>query len=129
MVRKSITAAIVAPVLVAALAQTARAEIVVIDRGRAVGPQALGSASGSVHNPKRIWMKVKSRPSQRIDASWSMVCSHGSLPGTRDGDFSGRTPIKRRLGMPFRRPDSCSVASRAQLTDTGRIFVVLLARV
>jgi hypothetical protein len=129
MVRKSIIAAILVPVLVGSLAQTASAQIRVLDRGSAEGDQALATASGRVSNPKRIWLKVRSQPDQRIDASWSMTCSRGSRLGTKDGSFSGRTPIKRRLAMPFRRPDSCSIATRAELRDTGLIVVILLARV
>ena len=127
--RKMFGVAITAITLIAATAATARADTVVIDRARARGNYAVAQASGSINHPKRIWVKVKSRPRQRADGAWSMTCTRGSGAGSRDGRHSGTTPYRQRLRMPYPQPDSCSVAANAQLSGSGRIIVILLARV
>lgn len=115
--------------LLAATAATARADTVVIDRARARGDYAVAQASGSINHPKRIWVKVKSRPRQRTDGAWSMTCTKNSGAGSRSGRHSGTTPYRQRLRMTYPQPDSCSVAANAQLSGSGRIIVILLARV
>lgn len=115
--------------MLAVLAQTASAKIIVIDREKARGEFQYAQAAGAVDDPKRIWVKVKSRPRQEADGVWNMHCEKGYGSGATDGHHSGSTPYRRRLRMPYRRPDSCNVVANAQLSDSGLIIVVLLARV
>jgi hypothetical protein len=114
--------------LVLAVDSPASARVIVIDKARARGDFATAVASGNVRKPKRLWVKVKSRPHQRATGSYSVVCTKGSGAGSRSGNFSGRTPFRRRLRKPYRRPDSCTVAASAQLKRGGRLTVILLAR-
>lgn len=112
------------------LAEPALADIIVVDRAVGRGDYAVATASGTVDEPRRLWVKVKARPNQRVDVYWITTCARGTGAGSRDGDFSGITPVKRRIGMSYRRPDSCSVAATAQLSGRGRkIVVIILARV
>jgi hypothetical protein len=112
------------------MAEPAIADIVVVDRATARGDYAVATASGTVDNPRRLWVKVKARPNQRVDVYWLTVCSKGYGAGSKDGDFSGLTPLRKRIGMPYRRPDSCTVSASAQLSGRGRkIIVIILARV
>ena len=115
--------------LVATAASEASADIRRIGRCRARGDFAICVADGSVDNPSRMWVKVKALPNQSVSGSWTVVCSRGSGAGSRDGNFSGQTPLKRRIRMPYTNPDNCSVGASGQLSHGGRIVVILLARV
>jgi hypothetical protein len=86
-------------------------------------------ADGTVNNPRRIWVTIKARPNQYADGNYSMVCSRGSGAGSKDGNYSGTTPYRRALRMPYRRPDNCSVAALGSLSHSGTIIVILTARV
>jgi hypothetical protein len=72
---------------------------------------------------------VKARPSQRVRVDWKVTCLRGSGTGSREGRFNARTPVRRRVQMPFRRPDSCSFVATAKLRDSGRLILILLAGV
>jgi hypothetical protein len=113
------------------IATPAEARVVVVDRASARGDFAIAVASGNVDSPNALFVKVKSRPTgQRVDVFWNVVCSRGSGAGSRDGDFSGQTSIRRQVRMPYANPDSCTFAASAQLSDgSGRIVVILQARV
>ncbi len=125
--RRAIVAGIV---LVLVSGGIARADVRVIDKATARGDYAVATASGNVDRPARLWVKVKARPSQSVDVYWLVVCSKGLGAGSRDGDFTAVTPVKRVMRMPYRHPDSCTVSASAQLSGPGtRIVVVLLARV
>lgn len=128
--RRIAIASVCAVLTLAVLAEAASARIVVIDRGKARGDDTVAQANGSIDDPKRIWVKVKSRPRQEADGVWNMICSRGSFAESTDGQHSGSTPYRRRLRMPYRRPDRCSVAANAHRdSSSGLIVVVLLARV
>ena len=129
---RGVRTAIVAGLLAAltALAEPALAAVIIVDRAIARGDYAVATAGGSVDRPRRLWVKVGARPNQRVDVSWVTVCSRGFGAGSRDGSFSGVTPLRRRIAMPYRRPDDCTVSASAQLSGRGRrIVVIILARV
>jgi hypothetical protein len=111
------------------IATEATADIRKIGQCRSRGDFASCVAGGSVNDPARLWVKVIARPSQRVDGSWSVVCSRGTGAGSRIGDYAGVTPLKKRVRMNFADPDHCSLSSAAQLSDGGFIRVLLLARV
>jgi hypothetical protein len=98
---------------------------------RAQGDYAICTASGNVNHPHSISVHVIARPGQHVSGAWSMVCSKGTGAGSKSGNFSGWAGIKNNLNhklrMPYRRPDSCSVAADAQLAHGGRIHVWLTA--
>jgi len=107
----------------------ARADIIRIDRARARGDFATTIASGDVDHPRRIWVTIKARPNQYADGNYSMVCSKGPGAGSKDGKYSGTTPYRRGLKMPYRAPDSCTVSALGSLGRSGTIIVILTARV
>lgn len=112
-----------------ATATPAQAAIRVVDRQRARGDFAVTTASGSVDEPRRLWVKVNARPNQGVSVSWVVTCTRGFGAGSRDGDFDATTPVRRAVRMNYRMPDSCTFAASAQLDDSGRLTVTLLARV
>jgi hypothetical protein len=117
--------------LVAAMllvATPAQARVVVIDRGRGNGEFATASASGTVNNPEALIVKVTSRPTnQRVRVLWNVFCYGPS--GATAGDYVRRTTTEKQLRMPSPNPDSCTVSATLQLLGSGRVTVVLLARV
>lgn len=115
--------------LVGFLASPAAADVVTIDKAHARGDYAIAVASGSVRNPRKVFVIIRSKPWQGVSAAWSMTCSKGSGAGSKSGNFGGRTPIKHKLRRPYARPDYCSVAVSAQLKDSGYVLVIIRARV
>jgi hypothetical protein len=112
-----------------AIAVPAQGTIRVVDRSRARGDFAVTSASGSVDEPRRLWVKVRARPNQGVHVTWIVTCSRAGDSGSRDGDFNATTPVRRLVKMPYRRPDSCTFAGSARLDDSGRLTLILQARV
>lgn len=100
----------------------------VIDTKSGSGDYAVVIASGSVSHPKAISVKVTSRPAQHVTGSWTMVCSKGVSAGSKSGNISGRGTFSRRMKMPTRHPDDCTVSASAQLDRGGRVRVTLLSR-
>jgi hypothetical protein len=127
-VKRLITVGLTLAIALATAAPT-QAAIRVLDRARDRGAAAEASAAGEVVGPNRLWVKVKARPSQRVHVDWTVTCSLGSSDGSRNGRFSARTPFRHRVRMPFRHPDSCSFVATAQLDDSGRLILILLAGV
>jgi hypothetical protein len=125
--RKWIALTLLLTFLVTLTATEATADIRRIGQCRSRGDFATCVAGGSVNDPARLWVKVISRPSQRVDGSWSVVCSRGTAAGSRIG--AGVTPLKKLVRMNFADPDHCSLSSAAQLSEGGFIRVRLLARV
>jgi hypothetical protein len=121
------------PVLAAAPASASATPAVAhfIGQCRAQGDFAICTASGNVNHPHSITVHVIARPGQHVSGAWSMTCSKGTGAGSKSGNFSGWAGIKnnltRKLPMPYRRPDSCSVAADAQLAHSGHIHVWLTA--
>jgi hypothetical protein len=120
---------LMASTLVLGLAVTSDAALRKLKKCSASGGFAVCTVSARVSRPKALFVKVTSRPKQRIEAFWSTVCTRGFGAGSKDGRFAGRTPIQRQVRMSYARPDSCSIAASAQLDDRGRIKVILYARV
>jgi hypothetical protein len=104
------------------------------DLGKKIGEEsargdfAVAIADGNANRPHALFVKVSSDPNQTVDGAYSVVCSKGGGAGSEDGDFSGSTTLVRKLDKPYRRPDDCSLAASAQLSDSGRITVKLYAR-
>ena len=117
-------------VVVLATAGSAEASTKVVDRKSGRGDYAVATAGGNVRRPKGLWVKVTSRPHERVYVSWSDTCGNGFGAGSKSGHFRATTAVKRRIKMPYRRPDSCSVAATGQLQGKGRkITVTILARI
>ncbi len=98
----------------------------VFARGRSSGDYAIALASGSTNHPATISVRILAAPNQTVDASWNLVCSRGLGAGSKDGQFSARTPVTKRLTFPMENPDSCTAAASDQLSDSGNVTVLLL---
>jgi hypothetical protein len=98
-----------------------------IGRETSAGDYATAVASGNATSPKRMWVRVEASPEQGVDVFWSMVCSRGFGAGSKDGEFSGQTPLQRAVGFPMQDPDDCTLSASAQLSGSGRLEVILLA--
>ena len=91
------------------------------------GDFAICDAGGSTNHPLSLVVHVTSGPDQHISGAWDVVCGKGNGAGGKSGSFSGRTPFKRTLKMPYARPDSCTVSADAQLGTGGSLRVWLIA--
>ena len=116
-------------VLVAAVSFAAAATALAkkIGSATASGDYAIATASGDAKHPHKIKVKVTSSPRQRVDVSWLVVCSKGYGAGSKSGQFHHKTNVTRRLKMPMKHPDDCTIAATAQLDQGGHLKVTLYA--
>jgi hypothetical protein len=91
------------------------------------GKYAACTASGSVDNPLSIEIHVTAVPGQKIFGNWALTCEKGKQGRSRRGDLPKRAPAVVALHLPFTDPNSCVLASMAQLRKTGSIKVALTA--
>lgn len=91
------------------------------------GDYAIAVAAGNTDHPRGIYLRVKSRPKQKVSGSWVVVCSKGYGAGSKSANFSGTTTLVRKLRMPYKYPSSCTASASAQLQDSGFIKVQLYA--
>ncbi len=127
--RKSIAVALFGAVLFAAAPASAR--IIVLDRDRTHGDNALVNAEGEVNDPEALFVKVKTRPTnQRVRVIWNAFCDIPSGFSSTSGNFYRRTTVYERVRMPFANPTHCRLTASVQRTvGSGRLILVLLARV
>jgi hypothetical protein len=96
-----------------------------IARATDSGANAQAEVVAKANRPKRIRLQIQADPEQRLNGSWSMKCSKGDRHGSASGDFSGRAPIVRTLGLPLNRPASCKVTASGRLKGRGRIVLTV----
>jgi hypothetical protein len=94
----------------------------------APGDYAVCTAGGTINHPRSIHIHVWASPSQSVSGSWSMTCGKGLGAGSTSGNFNGTTTVRRDVRMPYRRPDTCSIAATAQLNGGGKIHVWITGR-
>jgi len=78
-------------------------------------------------HPLIIRVHVAAIPNQRVSGAWTAVCSKGLGAGSKSGQVGGRTPVSRRIKLPYTHPDSCTVSADAQLARSGRLHVWITA--
>jgi hypothetical protein len=124
--------AIAASPVLASPASAAPSTVRYLGGCRAQGDFATCVASGNVNHPSSIHVHVVARPGQHVSGSWSMTCSKGLGAGSKSGNIRGWASLKhnlyQNLRMPYRHPDSCSVAADAQLSHGGHLHIWLTAR-
>ena len=127
--RKSIAVALVGSVLFAAAPASART--IVLDRDRTTGDNSFVNADGEVNDPKALFVKVKTRPTnQRVRVIWNAFCDIPSGFSRTSGSFYRRTNVYERVRMPFANPTHCRLTATVQRTvGSGSLILVLLARV
>ncbi len=125
MIRKVLLALAVGAVLAPA-ADGTRPKV--IAERSASGRYAIVLVSGRADDPHAIFARVRSKPRQRVDGTWTVACGKRSKPKSTSGEIHGRTPLRRRLRLPVGHPSDCSVSATAQLERSGRITLQLLAR-
>jgi len=79
--------------------------------------------------PNALFVKVRARPNQTVDVSWSLTCHDEGNSRNRRGAFSAVTPVKRRLRIPYADAEECFVRAEGVVRNRGRIILILLARV
>jgi len=93
----------------------------------ASGDYAVAIASGTVTRPDAIYVKVIAQPRQTVSVAWALVCSRHYGAGSKNGSYHTASRAKRKLRLPMRHPDDCTVSATAQLETSGRIRVQILA--
>jgi hypothetical protein len=112
-----------------ATAAPTQAAIRVVDRAVDRGAVAVVSAAGEVAQPDRLWVKVKAHRNKGVHVDWAVKCSSGTDEGSKDGKFNALAPVRRRVSVPLRHPDSCTFVATAKLLGSGKLVLILLARV
>lgn len=92
-------------------------------------------ASGNAKSPRLLFFVVDdSSPfGQQVDTSWGVSCTaKGFKFQSRQGTWAGTTVLTRRLPIPLKRPQKCSVsisASQADFfVDPFTVYVSIYAR-
>jgi len=106
----------------------APAKQVRIDSGSASGDFAIASADGTIDDPSEVRMRVRATPPQEVQATWTMTCAQGTGAGSSDDQFNATTPVSRRLKLPSKDPNDCTVAANAQLAEGGKVTVTLTGK-
>jgi len=89
------------------------------------GQYATCVAAGTANRPINIYVHVRSsQRGQPVYVAWTDVCSKGLGAGTRSGSYNAKTVSTRRMGHPYKHPDSCTVSAAAQLTGAGHFIKV-----
>lgn len=114
-----------AVIVLATIPSTAAARV--IGSESASGDYATAVASGNANTPSRLYARIKTSPRQHATGNYSVVCSRGGAAGSKSGKLAGTGTFRRRLKMPMRNPDSCSVSALGSLDKGGHIKVVLIA--
>jgi hypothetical protein len=99
-----------------------------IGQGRAKGAFAIAVTSADANHPRAMFMRVKSSPRQAAIAQYQVVCVKGFSGAPTHGTFNGRTPLVRRLRLPFSEPRTCSSIAVAQLRGGGFLTVQIFAK-
>ncbi len=96
--------------------------------GKASGEYAIAQAGGTTHFPRSVYVVVHTSTPQEVHVSWTLVCSEGSgiSAGSKSGQFSATTPVRRRLELPSRENDSCVGSANSQLTSSGDVTISLV---
>jgi hypothetical protein len=102
---------------------TPKREATTIDSASASGDYAIAQAAGEIDDPGTINVRVTSKPRQKVDVTWALVCVQTGGAGTKDGQFSGRTPLTKALKKPAKKVSSCTVSANAQLAEGGKVTV------
>ena len=119
-------AATVLALLITAVPALARTHT--FGRASASGGFAAAAASGTATRPRALYVRVVTRPRERVSVNWTMVCTTGFWSRSRSGAFTARGRATRNLRMPARRPASCTLSATGQLARGGRLHISLLAR-
>lgn len=91
---------------------------------RASGAFSTCDEAGDATKPAAIQVHVTAKPNQSVLVSWDNVCSEGLNAASTSGQFTATTPIDRKIGQPYKHPDSCTVAAGAQLENgSGSLHV------
>ena len=123
-IRAAATSAFLAACVVAL---PATAEARVIGTAKAKGRHASALVSAASQNPSRLYVRISSSPRQRVSVSWHAICWRGDASGSKSGTFKARTTVKRKIRMPKRNPDRCTLSANGRLAGSGRITVQLVA--
>ena len=98
----------------------------VIGRGSASGSYTIASASGTVTNPHRIWIKATNSRGGKIAVTWVSSCARdwnfGAKSATRTIRSGGTLPVWKMA-----RADSCDITASASSYQGGRLTITINA--
>jgi hypothetical protein len=89
----------------------------------AEGDFATCTAGGNATSPQLLYVHVTSSPSQSVQVFWSDVCGEGTGAGSKSGQFTATTPVRRLIRHPYSHPSTCSAAASVSLADGGHLKV------
>ena len=92
------------------------------------GAHALAIAHGTTKKPRAMFVKVTSRPHQKVVGNYLDDCGKNGSGGTKGATFKGATPLVVKLKHRIDHPDACHAVGAAQLAGKGRVKVALYAR-
>jgi hypothetical protein len=87
------------------------------------GRFAVAFGVGSVARPRRLRLRIESKPEQWITAVWVVTCHRGLALESNSASASGRSPLVRELPLPLHGSERCSIFAGGQLEGTGAIAV------
>jgi hypothetical protein len=87
------------------------------------GKFAVAFGVGSATRPRRLSLRIESKPEQWITAVWVVTCHRGLALETNSASASGRSPLVRQLSLPLMSPERCSIFAGGQLEGAGAIAV------
>jgi hypothetical protein len=99
----------------------------VVGSARTSGDFATAIASATVNRPTGLSLRIIAKPRQRVDGTWTLVCSKGMGAGSKSGTVAGRSTLTRPMRFPMSRPDSYTAAGSGSLSGSGRLTVQILA--
>lgn len=111
-------------VVVLGLALPAEASgYMLIDKATAKGDYATVTIGDGVDYPTKFRVFAKARPKQKVEVFWSMTCSKGSGAGSKDGRFTGMSPLLKAIPTLYQSPDYCSFGAAVGLTGEGKRLI------
>ena len=91
----------------------------------------LAYAKGTAESPAALFVRVRAKPSRKVEISYDTNCSKHLKARVREGFITMGARKVRRLKMGYKRPAECLVNAVVGYVDTetaGSLKVELLAR-
>jgi hypothetical protein len=91
----------------------------------------LAYAKGTAESPAAMFVRIRAKPSRKVEVSYDTNCSKHHKARIREGFVKLGANKVRRLKMGYKRPAECLVNAVAGYVDTeteGTLKIELLAR-
>lgn len=116
------------------VATASAGDLTVLAKASHTGPGAAAIViAPKVERRTPVYLRIRTRPAQRVLVEWSATCVEGSDAVTKRRKFTAMAPVLRRLTLPLRAADDCGLSVTAQLwvndrgvVGSGRIAAAVL---